>query len=195
MEHQAGSSHFWTTFKLLPSKSDPSLLEAHFHITLLNQVWVMAGLLILLPSMCQLFQGTIVHGRPCIQDNDNGMQDTDTGMGYLAYSSENNRVMHISALTPDYTHVTSTYTKVFVNMAREAPAMFKHKGVFLIATSGCTGWEPNKLEVFWTRYITLAFLQTPDIMYSVPRLLELPGHTQGVILTMSSSSLQLLGHA
>ncbi|DBB06836.1 TPA: hypothetical protein ACH3X3_009496 [Trebouxia sp. C0006] len=76
--------------------------------------------------------------------------DTDTGMGYLAYSSENNRVMHISALTPDYTHVTSTYTKLFVNMAREAPAMFKHKGVFLIATSGCTGWEPNKLEVFWT---------------------------------------------
>ena len=95
------------------------------------------------------------------------MQDTDTGMGYLAYSSENNRVMHISALTPDYTHVTSTYTKLFVNMAREAPAVFKHKGVFLIATSGCTGWEPNKLEVFWTRYSALVVLIS-DIMYHVP---------------------------
>ncbi len=107
------------------------------------------------------------------------VQDTDTGMGYLAYSSENNRVMHISALTPDYTHVTSTYTKLFVNMAREAPAMFKHKGVFLIATSGCTGWEPNKLEVFWTRYVTLAFLQTCDVMYDIPLYLYCQGiHTE-----------------
>ncbi len=98
------------------------------------------------------------------------MQDTDTGMGYLAYSSENNRVMHISALTPDYTHVTSTYTKLFVNMAREAPAMFKHKGVFLIATSGCTGWEPNKLEVFWTWYVTWAFLIS-DMSSHIPQYL------------------------
>ena len=105
-----------------------------------------------------------------MQNSDTGMQDTDTGMGFLAYSSENNRVMHISALTPDYTHVTSTYTKLFVNMAREAPAMFKHKGVFLMATSGCTGWEPNKLEVFWTRYITLAFLIS-DVMCDVPHCL------------------------
>ncbi len=80
------------------------------------------------------------------------MQDTDTGAGYLAYSSENNKVMHISALTRDYMQVASSYTRIFSGMSREAPALFKHKGVFLIATSGCTGWEPNKLEVFWTRY-------------------------------------------
>ena len=79
------------------------------------------------------------------------LQDEETGMGLLAYSSEDNRVMHIAALTPDYTHVTSTYTKIFSGLGREAPAMFKHGDVFLMATSGCAGWEPNKLEVFWSR--------------------------------------------
>lgn len=77
--------------------------------------------------------------------------DEETGMGLLAYSSEDNRVMHIAALTPDYTHVTSTYTKIFSGLGREAPAMFKHADVFLMATSGCSGWEPNQLEVFWSR--------------------------------------------
>ena len=80
-----------------------------------------------------------------------GLQDPDTGLGYLAYSSEGNKVMHMSALTSDFTHVSPTYTKAFSGLSREAPAMFKHNKVFLIATSGCTGWEPNKLEVFWTR--------------------------------------------
>ena len=72
-------------------------------------------------------------------------------MALLAYSSEDNRVMHITALTPDYTQVTSTYTKIFSGMGREAPAMFKHGDVYLMATSGCSGWEPNQLEVFWSR--------------------------------------------
>ena len=61
--------------------------------------------------------------------------------------------MHMSALTADYTIVSNSYSKVFSGLSREAPAFFKHKGVFLIATSGCTGWEPNKLEVFWSRSV------------------------------------------
>ena len=78
-------------------------------------------------------------------------QDPDTGRGYLAYSSENNKVMHMSSLTAYYTLVSNSYSKVFSRLSREAPALFKQKGVFLIATSGCSGWEPNKLEVFWSR--------------------------------------------
>ena len=76
-------------------------------------------------------------------------QDHTNGAGYVAYSSENNRVMHISRLTPDFTNVQNTYNPVFAQLGREAPAMFKFKNVFLLATSGCTGWEPNELEVFW----------------------------------------------
>ena len=79
------------------------------------------------------------------------MQDEDRGIALLAYSSEDNQVMHIAALTLDYTHVTNTYTKILSGLSREAPAMFKHGDVYLMATSGCSGWEPNKLEVFWSR--------------------------------------------
>ena len=79
------------------------------------------------------------------------MQDEDRGLALLAYSSEDNLVMHITALTPDYTHVTTTYTKILSGLGREAPAMFKHGDLYLMATSGCSGWEPNQLEVFWSR--------------------------------------------
>lgn len=79
-------------------------------------------------------------------------------MGYLAYSSENNQTMHICALTSDYMDVESRYSRTFVGQAREAPAIFKYKDVFMMATSGCTGWDPNKLEVFWTRCVSYAAL-------------------------------------
>lgn len=77
-----------------------------------------------------------------------GLQD-DLGVGYVAYSSEDNKVMHISPLTPDFTNVQGVYNPVFAGLKREAPAMFKFRNVFLLATSGCTGWEPNELQVYW----------------------------------------------
>ena len=85
------------------------------------------------------------------------LQDEERGIALLAYSSQDNRVMHITALTPDYTHVTSTYTKILSGLGREAPAMFKHGDVYLMATSGCSGWEPNQLEVFWSRSAFIAW--------------------------------------
>lgn len=41
-----------------------------------------------------------------------------------------------------------------VGMSREAPAMFKYKGLYLMLTSGCTGWNPNRAEVFFARWAT-----------------------------------------
>ena len=38
-----------------------------------------------------------------------------------------------------------------VGMAREAPAMFKHQGIYFMLTSACTGWHPNRAEVFYAR--------------------------------------------
>jgi hypothetical protein len=78
-------------------------------------------------------------------------QDDDTQSGYLAYASEDNKVMHIAPLTPDFTGVRNMYNRVFINQSREAPAMFKYKDLYLMATSGCTGWEANRLVVYWTR--------------------------------------------
>ncbi len=30
--------------------------------------------------------------------------------------------------------------------------MFKYKGLYLMLTSGCTGWNPNRAEIFFARY-------------------------------------------
>ena len=52
-------------------------------------------------------------------------QDED-GSAYIAYSSEDNRVMHIAALSDDYLRVQPSYVRVLVNRKREAPALFKY---------------------------------------------------------------------
>lgn len=70
----------------------------------------------------------------------------------MAYSSENNMTMHISTLTDDYKDVNEKYSRAFVDNQREVSAFFKFGNVFMMATSGCSGWEPNKLEIFWTRF-------------------------------------------
>jgi hypothetical protein len=76
------------------------------------------------------------------------LQDDD-GTAYIAYSSENNKVMHVGRLTRDYLHVEPRYKRILKDMSREAPAIFKYQQWYLLFTSGCTGWEPNRPEVFY----------------------------------------------
>ncbi|XP_022895362.1 uncharacterized protein LOC111409545 isoform X2 [Olea europaea var. sylvestris] len=70
-------------------------------------------------------------------------KDND-GVAYIIYSSEDNRDLHISPLTEDYLDVTRVMKRVLVGKHREAPALFKHEGIYYMITSGCTGWAPNK---------------------------------------------------
>ncbi|GAB4816625.1 hypothetical protein N2152v2_003671 [Parachlorella kessleri] len=72
----------------------------------------------------------------------------DDGKAYLFYSSEENQVMHVAQLAPNYLSVVTNYDRVLVGLSREAPAVFKHQGLYLLLTSGCTGWLPNAAEVF-----------------------------------------------
>lgn len=81
-----------------------------------------------------------------------GVRQDDDGVAYVAYSSEENLVMHISRLAPDYLAPLPTYVRRLINRRREAPSIFKHSGWYFMLTSGCTGWEPNRAEVFATRY-------------------------------------------
>jgi beta-galactosidase len=67
----------------------------------------------------------------------------DDGQAYLAYSSEENKTLHIVLLSRDYLSPTKTYSRNFIGMSREAPAIFKHDGTYYMITSGCTGWSPN----------------------------------------------------
>ncbi len=71
----------------------------------------------------------------------------DDGRAYQFASSENNQALYINELTDDYLRPTGRFTRNFIGMAREAPAVFKHDGKYYMLSSGCTGWDPNKAEL------------------------------------------------
>lgn len=55
-----------------------------------------------------------------------GVQDDDES-GWLVYTSEHNRVMHVAQLAGDYMSVLPQFTRVAINQTRESPAVFKHE--------------------------------------------------------------------
>lgn len=67
----------------------------------------------------------------------------DDGTGYLIYTSEENRTLHISRLSDDYLSTTGQFVRVFPNRYMEAAAVFKAHGKYFFVGSGCTGWAPN----------------------------------------------------
>ena len=68
----------------------------------------------------------------------------EDGSAYLYSSSDWNVTMYCTKLTDDWLGVTEEQTKMFENMSREAPAVFRYKDKYYIITSGCTGWDPNE---------------------------------------------------
>jgi lysophospholipase L1-like esterase len=68
----------------------------------------------------------------------------DDGKAYLVYASEGNATMHVSLLSADYLKPVGKMVRIFEGQSREAPAVFKHNGLYYIVTSGCTGWYPNR---------------------------------------------------
>ena len=71
----------------------------------------------------------------------------DDGTAYQFSSSEENQTLHINRLTDDYLKPDGKFTRNFIGMAREAPAVFKHNGKYYMLSSGCTGWDPNQAEL------------------------------------------------
>lgn len=71
----------------------------------------------------------------------------DDGKAYQFASSEDNRTMYINRLTDDYLKPDGTYTRNFVGMSREAPAVFKRGGKYYLLSSGCSGWDPNQAQI------------------------------------------------
>ena len=67
----------------------------------------------------------------------------DDGTAYQITSSEDNRTLHITRLTPDYLRPDTRYVRVLPDGYNEGPAMFKHAGKYYLFTSGCSGWTPN----------------------------------------------------
>ncbi len=67
----------------------------------------------------------------------------DDGKAYHIRSSESNSTLHISQLTDDYLDFSGRWVRALVGHRLEAPALFKHNGLYYLMGSGCTGWNPN----------------------------------------------------
>lgn len=72
----------------------------------------------------------------------------DDGKAYHFFSSEDNRTMHVDELTEDYLDYTGKSTRIFENDETEAPAVFKHGGLYWLVGSGCSGWSPNTARLY-----------------------------------------------
>jgi hypothetical protein len=66
-----------------------------------------------------------------------------TPKAYLFCASEENATMHVSLLTADYLAPAGSFERIFIDRYMEAPAVFKHEGLYYFVGSGCTGWAPN----------------------------------------------------
>ncbi|KAL6498207.1 hypothetical protein OROGR_028604 [Orobanche gracilis] len=71
----------------------------------------------------------------------------DDNVAYLIYSSVNNSELHIGPLDEGYLDVSNVVRRILVEQYREAPAVFKHEGIYYMITSGCSGWAPNRALV------------------------------------------------
>ncbi|MBT8224179.1 MAG: family 43 glycosylhydrolase, partial [Dactylosporangium sp.] len=68
----------------------------------------------------------------------------DDGSAYLISATNANADLNVYRLTSDYTGVASLVQTLWPGSWREAPAMFKRNGVYVLVTSGATGWAPNQ---------------------------------------------------
>lgn len=72
----------------------------------------------------------------------------DDGKAYHIFSSEENLTLQIAELSDGYTYHTGRYVRMAPGDQNEAPAIFKHEGVYWMITSGCTGWAPNEARMY-----------------------------------------------
>lgn len=68
----------------------------------------------------------------------------DDGTAYLVSSANENADLDIFRLTADYTGIDSLVANPWPGTYREAPALFKRSGDYLMLTSANSGWKPNQ---------------------------------------------------
>ena len=77
----------------------------------------------------------------------------DDGVGYIVYTSENNKTLYISRLNDEFTNISGTrygvdYIRLFPGAMREAPVLMKHEGRYYLMSSSTTGWMSNEARVW-----------------------------------------------
>lgn len=64
---------------------------------------------------------------------------------YLVCASDQNKTMLINELDGTYTKFTGAYKEIFPSQTREAPVVYHTGDMYYIATSGCSGYDPNAM--------------------------------------------------
>jgi len=77
----------------------------------------------------------------------------DDGKAYHIFSAEENFTLDIAELSDDYTSHTGKFVRVYAGHQTEAPALFKHNGIYYMIGSGTTGWAPNPARWFSAKSI------------------------------------------
>lgn len=68
----------------------------------------------------------------------------DGGDAYFLSASRDNADMKVYRLAGDYMNVDEEVRTLFQGEYREAPAVFKREGTYVMLSSFCTGWAPNQ---------------------------------------------------
>jgi hypothetical protein len=68
----------------------------------------------------------------------------DDGTAYFISAARDNADLLIYRLSDDYLSIDEHVKTLWPGQYREAPALFKRKGVYFLVTSACTGWYPNQ---------------------------------------------------
>jgi hypothetical protein len=80
----------------------------------------------------------------------------DDGRAYFISAANENKDLIIYELSDDYLTIKQQLVTLWPSNWREAPALFKHAGLYYLVTSGATGWDPNQ-----AKYATATNLKGP----------------------------------
>ncbi|MEN3359836.1 MAG: hypothetical protein V7637_3818, partial [Mycobacteriales bacterium] len=78
----------------------------------------------------------------------------DDGTAYMASAARENADLNLYRLTPDYLGISGLVQTLWPGSFREAPALFKRNGVYVMLTSAATGWAPNQQKYATASSIT-----------------------------------------
>ncbi|KAK9852586.1 hypothetical protein WJX84_000450 [Apatococcus fuscideae] len=75
----------------------------------------------------------------------------DDGTGYVFYASEWNGRIRAARLDLDMANVQQHFADILWGVSREAPVIFKAHDHYFMLVSGCNGFFPTELEVYYAK--------------------------------------------
>lgn len=91
----------------------------------------------------------------------NVFQDND-GTAYFISTTEENQHLGLFRLSDDY-HEAVSHTQLFSWKSREAPAIVRINDIYFMFNSACSGWDPNRQKMSYTRNLTSGWTDLKNV--------------------------------